>query len=835
MADNAANPEPGRPRFTAEQISLLVGVLGFIFTVIFSFPVADLEIFPYISLAISGLAFLYFVWAALPFPLNGKRVVTAGIVLAAVFLGLGNYWASRPHFEITALKTLAGEKNTYEITDNLILNAGQLGALGAEVAFPLEITSNYLGKRSFGGLTARLTCNGQTREVPLWADFPKESETKRISLSMEDVVTLCQLPLRRNEGTFVAGSAELHRVQTQMSVQIIRDVAPDRPLLPKPALITFRNTPWRQVSKLVFRGGHWEIDLALTNYGAPGRFKFIHNLTRMDQEITAEPHPAWYAGTLIHAGSLPQDGQALQTGATFTETLALSDPLPTGRYVIDVFAVKEQNYAALAGAAWEDFADIWLFGSTGDPYVLIIPAASIASDPLVQGELERVQVEGFDLGAALAPLEDFTASSGSSGQRQVFERGEIYINEGRALALYGPVLDYYKKFQEDALGLPLTSIQTHTSSAGETLLSAEIQAHDATPLVVIASDYGAYRVEGWFLSVYQRNGGALGWLGPPVSEVIQRPEGQTQMFENGYLVKYNPRVDGERDYNREPVAVAYLASRGALVAVRADQRNWQDSGVEVQPGEWVEIVQVGGEWTNQQGFEPPFDANGNFPFPFQEDALLPAVPIGRLVAKIGESSPAYFEPGRWAVLKPDRAGKLFLAMNDNEYEDNDGLIVVEVIKRPRVTAARPIQAELNRARENDIWSLVDYHELTQPGLADYTARVQPGSRWRLGYAWCAYSPANLAENAQAITQRFLIDGVPVADADILTYTEEIPDGTGACHKRSTMLSNWRAGSTVQVELVITLPEPVFDGRVNYPAGEYRYALTLTVEGGGGER
>lgn len=104
---------------------------------------------------------------------------------------------------------------------------------------------------------------------------------------------------------------------------------------------------------------------------------------------------------------------------------------------------------------------------------------------------------------------------------------------------------------------------------------------------------------------------------------------------------------------------------------------WQNTGLEIEAGNQVRIQYVSGSWTTWQSQHPYVDAQGNVGFDYlNPDNPVPDAYPGVLVAKIGYGSP--LQIGNKANLKACNSGALYLKMNDDYLEDNDGSIVVEI-------------------------------------------------------------------------------------------------------------------------------------------------------------
>jgi len=107
--------------------------------------------------------------------------------------------------------------------------------------------------------------------------------------------------------------------------------------------------------------------------------------------------------------------------------------------------------------------------------------------------------------------------------------------------------------------------------------------------------------------------------------------------------------------------------------------DWADSGVTVQPGDKL-LIAAAGTW--QAGpLLPPTNADG-----YQE--ALAFLRRGALVGKIGEQGRP-FHVGQLLLLDAPKAGKLFLAMNDDARDDNQGRLTVTISSPPRPEPPKP--------------------------------------------------------------------------------------------------------------------------------------------------
>ena len=178
-----------------------------------------------------------------------------------------------------------------------------------------------------------------------------------------------------------------------------------------------------------------------------------------------------------------------------------------------------------------------------------------------------------------------------------------------------------------------------------------------------------------YLNTY---GGPQGWLGFPIADGWRHTNSITQKFEGGYMARYYPWMDGEKDYDRPPLAYPYLTSQGEIWNIYAD-KGWQSTGLEINSGDHVRIIQVGGAWTHW-GNGTLYDANGFVQLGLQANNPLSTTIGGALIGRIGTNEP--FAVGRWLELTMSDSGRLHLAMNDDLYDDNSGFITVEIVVEP---------------------------------------------------------------------------------------------------------------------------------------------------------
>jgi serine/threonine protein kinase len=105
---------------------------------------------------------------------------------------------------------------------------------------------------------------------------------------------------------------------------------------------------------------------------------------------------------------------------------------------------------------------------------------------------------------------------------------------------------------------------------------------------------------------------------------------------------------------------------------------WQDTGVEVSSGQIVDIGYASGEWTTFKGFHPYVHGEGNKGLndPKNPNHPLPSAYPGVLIGRVGTGN--VFEVGNARTFVADGRGHVFLQMNDDYLQDNDGALEVKL-------------------------------------------------------------------------------------------------------------------------------------------------------------
>jgi hypothetical protein len=686
------SPPPRDIMWFGKFLGTLVTILTGLLSVLFSPFILDIEFGRYALLLAFAISGIWLVWTKIQ-SLVWKVLLSLLITGIAIFWGYLSYKNAQPQFEITAINTLDGDRNAYEVTDMLVWNQDQakLDERGVGITFTLEIVPAYYGRQEHGSVTAFISgAGGETIEKELWPAFNSKAQSQKIYLTLSELMQASGLHTNSDSSAnrFRTGGPVFQ--QAKLVVQIARTADRAHPWTTKEIVI--RNTPWEFRSALVSYDNPRTIDVYVRNLGGPGWFTIRYRLVRLEEKVGSSADPEVSGTTTLRTWNQPSAFVFLEAGQFFTDTVTVTDLLGRGRYLMEAYAVKKQNYVQFQdpNTTWSNLNSLdapWWFGqSPSDIHLFVVPMSELALDnAAIQAERERLRDElGVDLGEPIGSAEDVTSVVGFSGQRLVFENGVVYVHGNQVYAIYGSIFEYYQKLDGadcDGLEYPTSPIQAVSSSSGASGEMMQFKGlNDSSPSTIYTFDEGAGLVEGWIAKVYEENGGHEGWLGFPVSDMQNTQNSTFQRFEYGYIVYYY-QVGGESDWERKPIAYPYLGGRGAIFDVQANQ-DWQGTGISVQSGDRVTVVQIDGEWTYWSDIAL-FDANGSpvVQFPDREGAPLPSVLIGSLVGKVGEEGEPVFL-GRWGTFTAQTDGVLYLVMNDNNYTDNAGRITVQIVVEP---------------------------------------------------------------------------------------------------------------------------------------------------------
>ncbi len=110
--------------------------------------------------------------------------------------------------------------------------------------------------------------------------------------------------------------------------------------------------------------------------------------------------------------------------------------------------------------------------------------------------------------------------------------------------------------------------------------------------------------------------------------------------------------------------------------IEADNEKWLDTEVEVEPAGSLHIIATGTVRLNSNGVAVHPDGS-EIDTECGDDCPMPNAPSGALVGQINLSS-TKFLVGAEYVQEIDDGGVLYLIVNDDSYDDNEGSFTVEI-------------------------------------------------------------------------------------------------------------------------------------------------------------
>jgi len=114
-------------------------------------------------------------------------------------------------------------------------------------------------------------------------------------------------------------------------------------------------------------------------------------------------------------------------------------------------------------------------------------------------------------------------------------------------------------------------------------------------------------------------------------------------------------------------------------------RQWQSTGLYLNDGDWVDL-RAQGQWSYSPAVGPHGPAGGGRMAPAYYP--VPSAPGGALLARVGETGPAFFAGGSHEIFRADRPGLLYLGINDDLLGDNVGVLSIKI----KVTSPTPTPA-----------------------------------------------------------------------------------------------------------------------------------------------
>ena len=144
--------------------------------------------------------------------------------------------------------------------------------------------------------------------------------------------------------------------------------------------------------------------------------------------------------------------------------------------------------------------------------------------------------------------------------------------------------------------------------------------------------------------------------------------------------------------------------------------------------------------------------------------------------------------------------------------------------KENVKIQKPTRQEF--ATTANIWDKFSFETPTRPTTLVYNTTVNSSDVYRWGAVWCGKDYQILQNILAPLSMNLLVDGQPLNSNQIIEYTESLPGQE--CYRWGTILSDWKSGKVVQLELSYYLSRTIDDGYYLTEAGEYHLIINVDV-------
>ncbi len=131
---------------------------------------------------------------------------------------------------------------------------------------------------------------------------------------------------------------------------------------------------------------------------------------------------------------------------------------------------------------------------------------------------------------------------------------------------------------------------------------------------------------------------------------------------------------GRQISDQEVFELFPMIGRSFTVSGKAE---WFDSGIDLKEGQVVSINSTGRILWNLEE-QKYCDPDGALPYTRWGNKPIPDVGTGALIGKIGKESSEYFFVGKKQEINAYKSGRLYLGINDDNTNDNEGIYRVRV-------------------------------------------------------------------------------------------------------------------------------------------------------------
>ena len=142
----------------------------------------------------------------------------------------------------------------------------------------------------------------------------------------------------------------------------------------------------------------------------------------------------------------------------------------------------------------------------------------------------------------------------------------------------------------------------------------------------------------------------------------------------GFVEEFEIAEFGRQISDQEVFELFPMIGRSFTVSGKAE---WFDTGIDLEEGQVVRITSTGKILWNLEE-QKYCDPDGTLPYARCGNNPLPAIGTGALIGKIGKESSEYFFVGERHEINAYKSGRLYLGINDDNTNDNEGKFRVRI-------------------------------------------------------------------------------------------------------------------------------------------------------------
>jgi len=161
---------------------------------------------------------------------------------------------------------------------------------------------------------------------------------------------------------------------------------------------------------------------------------------------------------------------------------------------------------------------------------------------------------------------------------------------------------------------------------------------------------------------------------PDIKLALEKWYGKEEAREVTYVEEFEIAEYGRQMTEEDVFELFPMMGKVHKVSARVD---WFDTGIELKEGQIISIEANGKILWNLKG-RKYCDPNGAIPYTRSGNMPLPGAGAGALIGRIGEDATECFLIGKNSQIKAFKSGRLYLGINDDNTQDNEGLYRVRI-------------------------------------------------------------------------------------------------------------------------------------------------------------